>query len=70
MDYKSCKDCDHRHPHCHSECPDYAEYKARLADIAKVKELERIGTSSRGKDKHCEAHQQHQIIRRNKKWCV
>jgi hypothetical protein len=28
----SCKDCDHRHPHCHKDCPDYAEMQKILGE--------------------------------------
>lgn len=47
----TCKDCDHRHPHCHSECKDYAEMKEKRAAIAEAKKKKRIGTDSIGRCK-------------------
>lgn len=25
-----CKGCEHRHPHCHKDCEDYAEFKKEV----------------------------------------
>lgn len=30
-----CKDCQARHPHCHSECPDYLEFKKAIEETHK-----------------------------------
>lgn len=27
MNLSPCKDCEKRHPHCHSECEEYAAYR-------------------------------------------
>jgi hypothetical protein len=64
----SCKDCDHRHPHCHSKCPEYAEMQKKNAERARLKELERIGkTSSIGRDKSCQEFQKYLYANRNRK---
>ena len=64
----SCKDCEHRHPHCHKDCPDYAELKEKLAVIAEAKERARIGKSgSEGRNKSCQEFQKYLYRNRNRK---
>lgn len=55
-----CKDCDHRHPHCHKDCPDYAAMKRKCAALAEAKEKARIGTSSIGRTKGIEEFRKYQ----------
>lgn len=31
--FSSCKNCGDRHPGCHSECPEYKEFKRRLDSL-------------------------------------
>ena len=60
MDYKECKDCDRRHPHCHSKCPEYAKMKEERAAIAEAKKTKRIGTDSIGRVKGITAFRKYQ----------
>lgn len=36
---KQCKDCEERHLGCHSDCPDYAEFRA---EVERKNELRRL----------------------------
>ena len=44
MNKHPCKDCGHRELHCHGKCPDYADYRKELDNIAKAREFDRIAT--------------------------
>lgn len=48
MTSSPCKDCEHRHPDCHSECERYSEYsKIRAAMIeANAKEQDYMAVHS------------------------
>lgn len=46
-----CKNCEERHPNCHSKCKDYIEWKRLYWKVRKEEQTdERIGYSSWLKD--------------------
>lgn len=63
----SCKDCVHRHRLCHKDCPEYAEFKEKRAEIARAKEKARIGKCTEGGNKSFHAHQKYLYHNRNRK---
>ena len=48
-----CKECENRHPNCHSECKAYLAYKAKCDRITKQKEAERLATPESEHMKKC-----------------
>lgn len=40
-----CRGCTKRHPGCHSECPDYKEYRRQIDEANKARKLENEANS-------------------------